>query len=170
MAILGTLRRSERSERRPLASALISVDLLIVAVIAGIMSASAVPLYLANARQGRAVEAIIGLGAVRQAQSAYRVQHGCYLAVTEGCIGDEPLDSTSPGLSLDFGSNTYFGARCFSVRLDESFGYTAKCDGGAAGNAVPRARDVSRTIVEMRCRGGSTRYSFDGGVTYSEWR
>lgn len=145
------------------------IELLIVVIIVGILAASAVPLYLSQTKRAKTVEAVAGLGAIRNEQTAYYAERQAYLAVEPGNIANPP-GTESPGLGLDFSDNAYFGNHCFSVALDETYGYVATADGGAEGNSAPRASEVADIVVQTRGKGGEVRLSYDGGETHSAWR
>jgi len=143
------------------------VELMVVVIILGILAAAAVPIYLTEVNRARITEAIGVLGAIRNAERTYVAEHGEYLEVAAGHVGNQPQDS-DPGLGVDCTLNAYFDENCFTVAADDTYGFVAACDGGADGNAAPRASDVSDVVVEMRGN-GQTRYSLDGGDTYTEW-
>jgi len=143
------------------------VELMVVVIIIGILAAAAVPIYTAQTRRAKTAEALGALAAIRSTERAYYAEHGSYLAVSAGDIGNQPTDD-DPGLGLDCSLNTYYDENCFSVALDDTYGFVATCDGGADGNAAPRASDVSDYIIEMR-GDGTVRYSYDGGDSYTDW-
>ena len=145
------------------------IELLIVVIIVGILAAAAVPLYMSQANRAKTVEAISGLGAVCGRETEYKAETGSFLAVAAGDIGNEPKNDSNPGLGLDFSGNTYFDINSFSVVLDATHGYIAKCDGGADDNAAPRSADVADIVCEMRGKGRQARYSYDAGTTYTDW-
>ena len=144
-----------RQARARAAAGFTLIELMIVVMIVGILAASSVPLYLSNTRRAKTVEALAGLGAIRHEQSAYKTEHTVYLAVAEGDIGNDPADAADQGLGLDFGDSAYFDGNSFSVTLDGTYGYIAKCDGGATGNVRSSLNLVTPWIhpaVHSPCR------------------
>jgi len=143
------------------------IELMVVVIIVGILAAAAVPIYIAQTRRARTSEAVAGLGAIRSVERVYYTEKSAYLAVSAGNIDNNPEDA-SPGLGLDFASNTYFDNSCFSVATDATYGFVAGCDGTVSGNAAPRAGDVDTTKMEMRGN-GQVRFSYDSGTNWTNW-
>jgi len=147
------------------------VELLVVVIIVGILAAAAVPIYLSQTRRARTTEAVAGMGAIRKAQLEYYTEKQAYLAVAAGNIANEPSASTAKGLGLDFSNNAYFDNNCFSVATDATYNVIITTDGsaGTLTNGAARAADVATYIIQMRCKGGQVRYSYNSGTAYTGW-
>jgi prepilin-type N-terminal cleavage/methylation domain-containing protein len=143
------------------------VELMVVVIIIGILAAVATPIYSSQTRRARTSEAITALGAVRQAERVYYTEHNVFLAVAANNVQNDP-SATNPGLGLDYSKNTYFDDHCVTVALDGTYQFVAACDGGAAGNAAPRAADVSAYQVETR-GDGTVRCSYNSGSSWTAW-
>lgn len=127
----------------------------------------AFPIRAASTRRARTAEGLAMLGAIRSAERVYHTENDAYLAVAAGDLSNQP-DATPPGLGLDVSLNTYFDDACFTVTLDPTHGFIARCNGGAPGNSAPRAADVNNVIIEMRGN-GETRTSHDSGASWTAW-
>jgi type II secretory pathway pseudopilin PulG len=143
-------------------------ELIVVLIIVSLVAAASIPMFLTSARQARVAEAEFGLNAIMREALRYKTETGGYLEVEAGDIANSP-DAASPGLGLDFSDDRYFDNACYSVRLDGTYGFVARCDGGAAGNAAPGAQAVGEIVLELRGDDRLKRVSYDGGSSWSDW-
>jgi hypothetical protein len=141
---------------------------LIVVLIVALVAVVSAPMFLGSARRARTGEGTASLAAVHHEEFRCKTDTGAYLAVAAGSIGNAP-DAEAPGLALDFTANMYFGAACFSVVVDDTYGFVAVCDGGADGNSAPRGGEVAGVRIEMRGSTRQTRISYDGGSSWGPW-
>jgi len=143
-------------------------ELMIVVVMVGVLTLSTAPMWMSQMRRNLATEAQAALEAIYQGERAWFSEKDEYLALAAGEVGNG-ADDARPGLGLVFRGNIYYGPECFTVALDDTYGFVARCDGGAAGNSAPKASTVSDVRCEMRGT-GEWRLSTDGGSTWSGWK
>ena len=139
------------------------VELMVVVIIVGILIAAAVPMYLRYTRRALATEAQAGVGSIRTAEQIYHTEHGVYLAVAAGTVGNSP----PAGLDLDFTNNKYFDDSAFSVSIAGGGStFTATANGSIS--TAPQAADVAQIRVQM-VEDGLMRETYDNATTWSGW-
>ena len=128
------------------------IELMMVVIIVAILAAVAVPLYRANVRRAYASEAVATLGAIRSAERTYYAEHGEYLSVAAGDLGNMPTDA-DPGLGIDCSQNRYWSADAFEVTASgNTFTATATGDDSTA----PEASKVAGIVITMDQTGAIT--------------
>src|SRR5689334_7498578 len=80
------------------------MEMMIVVVIIGILSAVAIPSFRSYIQRSRTAEAYAFLGEIRQRQEAYRAEFGQYCSVS-GASGGSGMGTWAPA-SLPTGGNT----------------------------------------------------------------
>ena len=123
-------------ERKKRKAGFTLVELMIVVIIVGILAAAAVPIYKFAVSRAYTSEAKASLGAIRAAELVHKAEHGEFLAVLAGNIGNQPTDPAGAGLGIEVANNTWFDApACFWVEsADPTAGFVAKCEGTPGGH------------------------------------
>lgn len=112
------------------------VEMMVVAIIVGILMAVAIPLLLGNTRKAMATEAQAGLGTVRHALNIYRVEHGRYPDSEQGKTIDQVTVLTVKPGDLD---GRYFKTDGYMLTLVTASNFLVTATGyaeGAAGETV----------------------------------
>lgn len=98
------------------------VQLVMVVIIVGILTAAALPVYPSFREKAYTSEAIASLGAIKTAENVYYAENGCYTA-----------DWGELGMtSDDFAHNRWFAYGCFGLYQNTTDDFTAVCNGDNA--------------------------------------
>jgi type II secretory pathway pseudopilin PulG len=92
------------------------IELLVVLLIIGILSAVAAPLFIANTAKAKVSEAVAGAGAIRAGERTYDSQYGSYLPTTSSeTIYFGTNGSSSSLLGVTIHGNKYFSPASYVV-------------------------------------------------------
>jgi type IV pilus assembly protein PilA len=120
------------------------VELLVVIIIVGILSAIAVPMMRANVDKAKKSEAVAALGAIRTAERLYFTENNKYVTVANTAWDTGSLKNYINASDL---IGRYFPAGCYSVSATDTT-FTAKCDTTVSGKAE------SNTLGEVNINEG----------------
>lgn len=167
------------------------IELLVVLLIIGILSAIAAPLFLGNSSKAKVSEAVAAMGSIRSGERTYYSQFSGYIGVTDGkaYFGTGGANNSTLGVTIH--GNKYFSPEAYTVQAgsvtmggtgatatsqdfmivangSNSACYVAGC-GGSGTNTTDGARnagEVSSMRVHMD-NSGLVLYSVDAG---SNWQ
>ena len=131
------------------------IELMMVMVIISILAIAAFPLYEASKERAYISEAVATLGAIRGEERTYYTEHGEYLSIAPGNLGNAPTDDP-PGLGIDCSQNRYWSAEAFEVTASgDSFTATA-----TGSNSTASDKDKVRGMVITMDEMGNLTYSY----------
>lgn len=132
------------------------IELLVVLLIIGILSAVAAPMFLQNTGRSKASEAVAAEGAIRSAERSYVAQSGGCVAVGTGGAPDGTTyfgtnGSNSSYLGLAIHGNKYFSPKAYIVAITTASGCVGTAGlswgGTPASNAPANPQDFIITAT-----------------------
>jgi len=120
--------------------ALTLIELLMVAILIGIMAAMALPNYSKHLERGRGREAEANLALIYNAQKRYRLDNNIYFTCAPNCTAD----SINENLTLNI-QDAYF---------NYSIGSSGSNESGFIAIATRRDRDCQGKIMSITDNGG----------------
>ena len=89
------------------------IELIIVLIIIGILATIAAPIMSGMQEKAIKTEAITALGVIRDAQRAYKVEHGEYASVGDFSVSNRLSPYLPPGAL----NGTYFSENCYGTSI-----------------------------------------------------